>query len=227
MGEITVTTSGPQNEKINEDEQEDQNPDQENFIQQEEDGKIKQKLPESKTKQKVKRKLIPKPGYINLQKVKKINFRGHFDLENEVLLGIKKKNLEYEFNVLQEQTRKQKNIYEKIEQNEEYNNKEILREGCGCCTVETYLSLNFKLIGPLFVIFHLVGVFQLINLLESTQQEMMFGIKSFLFEDLNRTNQNMTFNNGTDINYQYENLCFKKIPDFNLLFLTSIIGNLL
>lgn len=102
MGEITVTTSGPQNEKINEDEQEDQNLDQENFIQQEEDGKIKQKLPESKTKQKVKRKPIPKPEYINLQKVKKINFRGHFDLENEVLLGIKKKNLEYEFNVLQE-----------------------------------------------------------------------------------------------------------------------------
>lgn len=135
--------------------------------------------------------------------------------------------MEYEFHVLEEQTRKQKNIYEKQEdKNEEYNNKEILKEGFCCCTVETYLSLNFKLIGPLFVIFHLVGVFQLVNLLEATQNEMIFGIKSFLIEDYNRTNQNMTFNNSIDINYQFENLCFKKIPDFNLLFLSSIIGNL-
>lgn len=135
--------------------------------------------------------------------------------------------MEYEFHVLEEQTRKQKNIYEKQEdKNEEYNNKEILKEGFCCCTVETYLSLNFKLIGPLFVIFHLVGVFQLVNLLEVTQNEMIFGIKSFLIEDYNRTNQNMTFNNSIDINYQFENLCFKKIPDFNLLFLSSIIGNL-
>ena len=226
MGEINVTTSGPQKEKINEDEQVDQNPDQENLIQKEEVDETKKKQPESKLKHNIKPKPVPKPEHINLQKIKKINFKGQFDLENEVLLGIKKKNLEYEFNVLEEQTKKQKNIYEKIEQNEDINNKEILKEGCCCCTVETYLSWNFKLIGPLFVIFHLVGVFQLINLLESTQQEMIFGIKSFLFEDYNRTNQNMTFNNSTDINYQFENLCFKKIPDFNLLFLTSIIGNL-
>ena len=109
--------SGPQKEKINEDEQAEQNPDQENLIQKEEVDETKKKQPESKLKHNIKPKPVPKPEHINLQKIKKINFKGQFDLENEVLLGIKKKNLEYEFNVLEEQTKKQKNIYEKIEQN--------------------------------------------------------------------------------------------------------------
>ena len=135
--------------------------------------------------------------------------------------------MEYKFHVLEEQTKNQKTIYEtQTDKNEGLNNKEILKEGCCCCTMETYLSLNFKLLGPLFVIFHLVGVFQLVNLLESTQNEMMFGLKSFIMEDYNRSSQNITLNNITDIYYQYENLCFKKIPDFNLLFLSSIIGNI-
>ena len=56
---------------------------------------------------------------------------------------------------------------------------------------------------------------------------MVFGIKSFLIEDYNRTYQKMIFKNSIDINYQFENLCFTKLPDFNLLFVTSILGNLL
>ena len=230
MGEISITTSGPGNEKINEGGQDKENPESENLIQTE---KVENKLiisTKSETKVKANKNLEskPKPEYIDFQKVKKINFEGHFDLENEVLLGIKKNNLEYKFNALEEQIKNQKDIYEKKEQKEEeFNNKKILEKGCCCCTVEKYLALNLKLIGPLFVIFHLVGVFQLINLLESTQNEMMFGIKSFLFEDYNRTNQNMTFNNNIDINYQFENLCFKKLLDFNLIFSSSILGNLL
>ena len=169
----------------------------------------------------------PKPTYIDFQKIKKINFKDNLDLENDILLGIKKNNLEYQFHVLEEQTKKKKNIFEEnIDKNIVYNNKKVLQEGCCCCTMETYLSWNFKFLGPLFVIFHLVGVFQLVNLLEATQKEMIFGFKSFFKENFNRTNQNMTFNNSTDINYQFENLCFSKIPDFNLLFLSSIIGNL-
>ena len=35
------------------------------------------------------------------------------DLENEVLLGIKKTNLEFKFNALKEQIKNQKDIYEK------------------------------------------------------------------------------------------------------------------
>ena len=231
MGEISVTTSRPENEKINEGEQEKENPESENLIQTEkvEDKSIISKISIINTKPKPNQNIESKPKleYINFQKVKKINFEGRFDLENEVLLGIKKNNLEFKFNVLKEQIKNQKNIYEKTEKSEEINNNEILRQGCCCCTVERYLTINFKLIGPLFVIFHLVGVFQLISLLEATQNEMMFGIKSFLIEDYNRTNQNMTFNNSMNINYQFENLCFKKLPDFNLLFATSILGNLL
>jgi len=199
MGEITIKTSDPEDKNKIEDDKE----------------------------QKKEPKPEPKPEYIDFQKVKKINFKDDLDLETNVLLGIKKNNLEYKFHVLEEQTKNQKTIYEtQTDKNEGLNNKEILKEGCCCCTMETYLSLNFKLLGPLFVIFHLVGVFQLVNLLESTQNEMMFGLKSFIMEDYNRSSQNITLNNITDIYYQYENLCFKKIPDFNLLFLSSIIGNI-
>jgi hypothetical protein len=108
----------------------------------------------------------PKPTYIDFQKIKKINFKDNLDLENDILLGIKKNNLEYQFHVLEEQTKKKKNIFEEnIDKNIVYNNKKVLQEGCCCCTMETYLSWNFKFLGPLFVIFHLVGVFQLVNLL--------------------------------------------------------------
>ena len=50
------------------------------------------------------------------------------------------------------------------------------------------MEWNFKFIGPLFVIFSLVGVYQLINILKATQNEMIFGIKSFLLENITRHN---------------------------------------
>ena len=226
MGEITITTSNPNDDnKINEDDKKDL--DSEILIQNNKEIDINSEPEKQKLVPKIEPKLVPKPQYIDFQKVKKINFGDDLELEEKVLLGIKKKNLEYEFHILEEQTRNKKTLYDKqAEKNEAYNNKEVLKEGCCCCTVDTYLSLNFKLLGPLFVIFHLVGVYQLVNLLESTQKEMIFGIKSFLIKDYNRSDQIMTLGNNTDINHQYENLCFKKIPDFNLLFLSSIIGNL-
>ena len=125
---------------------------------------------------------------------------------------------------------------------------------CRCIPFERYLCFNFKFIGPLFIIINLIGVYQLINLLKATQKEMIFGIQSFLFEknrtiidDINEDiipEDNITIDNITkhiiDIdniirndaninitNIKYnplEDLCFKNIPVFNLMFLTSIIG---
>ena len=75
---------------------------------------------------------------------------------------------------------------------------------------------------------------------------MIFGIKSFFLENITRHNKvNETFINQTiyihdevnnniytekdiisEIMNNFENLCFQNLPDFNLLFLTSGIGNL-
>ena len=234
MGEMTIKTYSLHDgkvigeEKIGLNENDKKDLKSENLIQNEDQINISFEPENQKLVRKIQPKPDPKPDYIDFQKVKKINFEDDLELETNVLLGIKKKNLEYQFHVLEEQTRNKKTLYEiQNNKNEGYNTKELQIKGCCCCTMDTYLAFNFKLLGPLFVIFHLVGVYQLVNLLESTQNEMMFGIKSFIIKDYNRSNQNMTLGNNTDINHQYENLCFKKIPDFNLLFLSSIIGNLL
>ena len=85
---------------------------------------------------------------------------------------------------------------------------------------------------------------------------MVFGIKSFLFENITRheeSEQNETSNNDTtffndtifflgdtinnteiedsidiksEIMKNFENLCFQNIPDFNVLFITSAFGNI-
>ena len=107
------------------------------------------------------------------------------------------------------------------------------------CKYKTYLKINFNLTGLLFVISNLIGVYQLIGILKATENEITFGMQSFLFGKNrtiinNGTNTSIPFNssNYTDYNSQsfeniYENYSFKTIPDFNLLYLSSIIGNLL
>lgn len=86
MGEITVKTYGPDGKEILNDPKK-ENPESENLIQSKEEAEIKEKS----EKAKIEPKLEPKPEYIDFQKVKKIHFNGDMDLENEVLLGIKKK----------------------------------------------------------------------------------------------------------------------------------------
>lgn len=76
-------------------------------------------------------------------------------------------------------------------------------------------------IGSLFVIFYLAGVYQLIGILNATEEEMKFAINSILFEK-NRTNYTEI------IEENYENYSFKNIPNFDieLFFLTSILGKI-
>ena len=53
---------------------------------------------------------------------------------------------------------------------------------------------------------------------------MTIGVKSFLFN--NTTNIDENTNSTENFEKIYENYMFNTVPDFNLFFLTSIIGNL-
>jgi hypothetical protein len=108
-----------------------------------------------------------------------------------------------------------KYISEIVKTNTEKNinvNRKIIRKDI---KNKCYLSLNFNLIGPIFVIFNLVGIYQLIWLLKSTQKEMTMGLNSFLFNKARNISE-----------YEiYVEHSFNHIPDFNLFFITSMIGN--
>ena len=188
--------------------------------------------------------VIPEPViFRNLDEEKNQKFES-YKAEFEKLLEIKRNNLVYHFDLLKKETQEKKSIFDINEEdntgknNNNSFNKEIVEKDCCCCESSTYLEWNFIFIGPLFVIINLVGIFQLINILKATQNEMIFGIKSFL---LNKTRINNDIEEGNDINNNitnninnitstimnnFENVCFQNIPDFNVLFLTSAIGNL-
>jgi len=182
--------------------------------------------------------------FINMNEFKNQNFNDD-NSDYKELLHIKKNNLIYEFDRLKKETSIKKSIFDlnikdNIEENNYYNNKEISKDDCCCCKSLTFLAWNFNLIGPLFVIFNLIGVYQLINIFNATKNEMIFGIKSFFLENITRHSNNnnsilvfdnLNNNNKTEVINElmenFENLCFQNLPDFNLLFLTSGIGNLL
>ena len=188
--------------------------------------------------------------FINMNTFKNQKFEDD-DSDYKKLLDIKKNNLIYEFDALKKEIEKKKSIFDlndidDIKENNYYSNKDIIQKDCCCCESSTFIEWNFKFIGPLFVIFSLVGVYQLINILKATQNEMIFGIKSFLLENITRHNNNTdnkikiidnitmfdsinatdSTNITSEIMHNFENLCFQNLPDFNLMFLTSGIGNI-
>ena len=91
-----------------------------------------------------------------------------------------------------------------------------------CINGNYFLPFNFKVTGFLFVIVNLVAIYQLIGLLKATEEEMLFGMQSIILEK-NRTNITETIEDN------YENLIFRNVPDFDfdILFLTSILGKLI
>ena len=94
---------------------------------------------------------------------------------------------------------------------------------CCCCKAETYLKFNFKIMGLFFAMFFFIGLYQFLWIINSTKEEVIFGLKSFLF----RTNRTDYY--SEDFNYikNYENNIFKNLPDFNLFYVWSLIGNLI
>lgn len=144
--------------------------------------------------------------------------------ETQLLLKIKKEKLENQLKRITKQLETIDNIYE-VEALSKKTDNDLTKKSidqnkniCCCKLYSNYLFFNFNIIGPLFVIINLIGVFQLIIILKATGKELLFGIKSFLFEKEREDNKNFQ-------NY-FETICLKNIPDFNLIFITSIIGNI-
>ena len=92
---------------------------------------------------------------------------------------------------------------------------------CCCCDSDTYLKFNFKFLGFFFVMFYFIGIFQLIWIMNTTTEELNFAFKSFIFR------KNRTDYYSKDFNFikNYENNIFMNLPDFNLFFFCSLIGN--
>ena len=138
-------------------------------------------------------------------------------IDEEMNLLEKKKNaLEAQFVNMRRDLKKLKNLNEIFETKTEKNinvNRRIINHDCS----DRHLFLNFNIVGPIFVIFNLVGIYQLIWLLKSTKKEMTMGLNSFLFNKARNISE-----------YEiYVEHSFNNIPDFNLFFVTSMIGNLL
>ena len=177
--------------------------------------------------------------------------------EEEFLMKHKNEVLQTQLNQVRKKFEKVDSLDQVIDfkekEDEEISNKFLLEiaddEKYCLCQYKTYLKVNFNIIGILFVVSNLIAVYQLIGILKATEKEISFGIQSFLFEknrtatDNNNTNNtnstiplNLTENsNNTENNNTqsqtfeniFESYSFKTIPDFNLLYISSILGNLL
>ena len=178
-------------------------------------------------KQNEEKKLVNKKGkdlLIIIPKTEKdVSFPGvdelpthnYFFRETQDLLKMKKKALEAQFGNMRKSLNNLSDINDIFETKSEKNmnvNKKTIRVDSNDC----YLFFNFNIIGPIFVILNLVGIYQLIWLFRSTQKEMSVGINSFLYNQTRNISE-------TEIFSEY---CFNNIPDFNLFFLSSIIGNI-
>ena len=113
--------------------------------------------------------------------------------ETNLLLELKLKALKTQFLDIKEDLEplKQINEIEKLNNiretmiNKKGINIDKTKKYCGC-KADTYLLFNFNFIGILFVTLNLIGVYQLVWVLNSTKEEMLFVIKSFIFAK-NRT----------------------------------------
>ena len=142
-----------------------------------------------------------------------IPYHDYLKSETKNLLVSKKKALETQFGMMRRNLNTLHDINDifetKTKKDISINNKTV--KYCNQC----FLGFYFKIIGPIFVILNLVGIHQLIWLYKSTQKELSFGFKSLL---LNNTRNITEYDN-------YVNYSFNNMPDFNLFYLTSIIGN--
>ena len=67
-----------------------------------------------------------------------------------------------------------------------------------------------------FLLFYLVGIFQLLDLFDSTKKETGIIFKSFFFHKPRESNESFI--------ELYINSCFKNIPEFDFAFVTSFLG---
>ena len=145
--------------------------------------------------------------------------------EKEERLLKKKEVLQSTLTILSEDLRKIDDINEIQKFSTKGDDKESLNldksKYCCCCNSDTFLNFNFKYIGFFFVMFFFIGLYQLLWIINSTTEEMIFGFKSFFLE----TNRTIYYPEGFNYTQNYENNIFKDLPNFNLFYIWSIAGN--
>ena len=78
-------------------------------------------------------------------------------------------------------------------------------------------SCKIYIFGFLFLTFYLIGIFQLLDLFDSTKKETGIIFKSFFYDEKRESNETFI--------ELYINSCFKNVPEFDFAFFTSIIGS--
>ena len=156
------------------------------------------------------------------KRVKIINENILYDEEEETLLKYKKNTLEDKFEDLYNKYKEKGDIkiYDIIQKNSESQNKNEINETIKKekKAILDNLSCKIYIFALLFLTLYLIGIFQLIDLFDSTKKETGLVFKSFFFDEFKERNE--TFKE------LYINSCFKNIPEFDFAFVTSFIGSL-
>jgi hypothetical protein len=97
-------------------------------------------------------------------------------------------------------------------QNSEKESKSIKKD----ISPSTFIGIYF--LGLLYLIFYLIGFFQLLYLFDSSEKELGIIFKSFFFDKIR--------DNNSTFKELYINSCLKNIPEFDFAFITSFIGSL-
>ena len=155
------------------------------------------------------------------KKSKNIDQNILYDEEEEALLKYKKNTLEDKFEDLNNKFKGKGDIkiYDIIKKKSESENKNEINENIKkeMKRILDNLSCKIYTYALLFLTLYLIGIFQLLDLFDSTKKETGIIFKSFFFDKLKEGNE--TFKE------LYINSCFKNIPEFDFAFVTSFIGS--
>ena len=154
------------------------------------------------------------------EKIEKENKKDYnIDEETTVLLKDKKKKLQNKLGEIQKKLEDMGDITiydipeeDEKNQNSEKESKSIKKD----ISPSTFIGIYF--LGLLYLIFYLIGFFQLLYLFDSSEKELGIIFKSFFFDKIR--------DNNSTFKELYINSCLKNIPEFDFAFITSFIGSL-
>ena len=154
------------------------------------------------------------------EKIEKENKEDYnIDEETTVLLKDKKKKLQNKLGEIKKKLEDMRDIeiYDIPEKDERNQNSEKISNRIGkniFCS--TFWGSYF--LGLLYLIFYLIGFFQLLYLFNTSEKELGIIFKSFFFDKIR--------DNNSTFKELYINSCLKNIPEFDFAFITSFIGSL-
>lgn len=154
------------------------------------------------------------------EKIEKENKEDYnIDEETTILLKDKKKKLQNKLGEIKKKLEDMGDIkiYDIPENDEKNQNSEKISNRKGeDISCSTFLSIYF--LGLLYLIFYLIGFFQLLYLFGTSEKELGIIFKSFFFDKIR--------DNNSTFKELYINSCLKNIPEFDFAFITSFIGSL-